>query len=266
MKNLRTIVASLSVIAVLMLPLAAPVSAADTGNYAGRPNTSTYDGECHWTIYGRVNNRMVLFGPHHCFGMGDNPPGTVIYGRTGIRLGVVADAPSFIEAADMGYMVLDDTQWPFYRNVIAVNGTDWTNTSKYPSATVSCANFLNGTLQNHTIKASYWTETNLYEGPFLGNIRSTGHVDKGSGNCDIRSSIPFDAGSRHIPSGAPVIDWTVGAGSGFVGDMTRCYGNCAPGVDMMFNSWRQAIIDLNNYWETRGTTYGAWFCSNTSCT
>jgi hypothetical protein len=243
-----------------MAALTSRALAVDAGNYAGRPNTATYDGSCHWTIYGKVNNRMVLFGPYHCFGSptGQKPSGSDIYGQFGSfesRLGFVAVPTADAIAADMGWMWLDNGSWLTIRNAIGRSGAYFLNTAKYPNSNLTCSNLLNGF---HYEEVTYWTETNGYEGPFTGLAH--GGEDHGSGNCLVATELPFESGSRHVPSGAPWIDPEYG-GSGFLGDTT----DTSDGF-MRFNSWRQAIIDLNTYELSHGVGAGAWFCSNASCT
>ena len=250
----------------------------DHSNYAGHttclnifPCDGDYDSSCHWTIYGRVDNRNVLFGPYHCFGSstGQVQSGGPIYNRDGVRLGVVAYPQTSQIAADMGWMWLDAGQVPFDKNEIPINGGSWSISQKYPNSTLTCANLLQGAsgpLGTHTMKASYWD--GVYQGPFSGTINSTGSAGDGSGHCVINTSVPFFSGTRHIPSGAPWLDASIG-GSGFLGGTTDCdpsHPSCGIGATMRFNSWRQAILDLNAYWQNHGTATGAWFCANDSCT
>jgi hypothetical protein len=250
----------------------APVAAYDHTNYAGRADTcprtdrycgGSFESSCHWTIYGKVNNEDVLFGPAHCFN--DDTvrwgPGQPVYNGSGVRLGVIAVAPSIVLAADMTWMWLDTGQKPFDKNEIPYRGGSWSISQKIPNSSLTCTNLLQGLPQNHTMRVSYWTSIDGYEGPYSGNDIATGSEDHGSGNCLIRNSVNWELGAKWIPSGAPWLDITIG-GSGFLGTTTQCYIACTAGADMMFNSWRQAIIDLNAY----STSGGAWFCANDACT
>jgi hypothetical protein len=265
----------------LLMTVFVPAALAyDHGNYAGHttclnitpcPHNGGYDDSCHWTIYGRVDNRNVLFGPWHCFGSptGQIGVGGAIYNRDGARLGVVAQPQSSQTLADMGWMWLDAGQVPVDKNEIPINGGSWSISQKVPNSTLTCTNLTNGSLGNHTLKVSYWD--GVYQGPFAGNVLNTPVENDGSGHCIVRTNVDFASGTRHVPSGAPWLDATIGGG-GFLGDTKDCYGTASecipdqPGGDMRFSSWRQAIIDLNNYWEVHGTTYGAWFCANDACT
>lgn len=249
----------------------------DHTNYAGRADTcsrlqpacgGTYDSSCHWTIYGKVNGSDVLFGPNHCFGNNTVAwgPGQPVYNGAGVRLGFIASAPSMAVNADMTWMWLDTGQKPFDKNEIMVNGGSWSISQKIPNSSLTCANLVNNTptspLYDDFFKVSYWTETYGYEGPFYGQQSlSYPSINYGNGRCLIATDTPFDAGSRHVPSGAPWLDSTIG-GSGFLGVSTDCTNpSCTFPAYIRFNSWRQAIIDLNNFYAG-----GAWFCANDACT
>jgi hypothetical protein len=84
---LRKMAAVLAAAVVSLSVLAAPVSAADTENYAGRLIQLTHGAICHGTGYGSVNGTKVLFAARHCNTGGSEP----VWGRNGLVIGYWAN-------------------------------------------------------------------------------------------------------------------------------------------------------------------------------
>jgi hypothetical protein len=233
--------------ALMLLSVAGPALAAgpDETNYAGRPMSGDWDTSCHTTIYGKVNNRPVLFYPHHCQEGGN----VIMTGSLGTRLGVTARTTQGAGVSDMGWIWLDEGVWPNTPNRVFIGGTSFYNTKKHPGASVGCDN-----VDGNSVRSGYHDTLSTPQGPWWGTVD---WVNNFSGvGCQVITTIPWNNGNRTIPSGAALVDWNAGE---FIGDG---WGHINQGgiEYTTYGVWRGAIRYVDDLW-----VGGAFFCDDAAC-
>ncbi len=280
-----------SVIAALAMvfAVAGPVSAYDHTNLAGNVisgrGTSVAtdpDGSvsgCMGTIYGKVNNNLVLFTARHCNQHDFNnaavqaPNGTML-GHWSNNAGNSTNY-SNIGQYDMSFIWLNVGQRPYIKNQIYrgnVAGNDfWTNTYSMPPASM-----LNSTnLQGNTVYRMQQEVGLNSTKPF---VSGPAGFAQGPGSSNMEPTIISNncLQTSGIDSGAPFMMY-MGSTLGYqlLGTGTATWGAvCWWAGDIpvlkydVATNWSQAIRDLNfwvlaNYGEGSG---GAYFCWDADCT
>lgn len=252
--------------------VAAPVSADDTRNHAGRTLTLTSadaeaDNEiaCQWAAYGKVNSQRVLFTANHCFSDKANAPrlenyydGRTIVDEDGRAHGTTPTSATQCSATyDLCYIYLLPGRWPSNPHQIFA-GRDslglfrWSTISTYQgSSDYDCnSNYLRVGQGVHEYQQDVQTGLQL---PYSGRV--TGY--QGSGWCALKTDIPASTTYRH--SGSPLMNCDYGGTCSLIGVGTWNEGG------MWYASARQGILAIDAYWQTRGFGSGAKFCTTAAC-
>lgn len=249
---MKRILISLLAVMLLATAFAAPVAADDTSYLAGKPTNGKGFGEgstCPGTAYGRVNGSMVLFVVRHC--NNNHISGLAKFGPSGESIGTIGYPPLGFNAAayDMAWIVLPSGQWPTYRNRVYVGNSYYDMDTEIPRGETACDDLS----FSDTMKTGY---SEFKSGPHWGPY--TGHANEEQGSnsasCWIGTNIVNDQGGEHIPSGAPLWDWShnslIGPALGNQNGYTT------------FTSWRTPMIRLREIYGTTDT----FFCANPACT
>jgi hypothetical protein len=271
----------LALVAGIMVTGARPVSAAYTGNLAGRPMGGYADAESHGqvgpngcmgTAYGRVNGYKVLFTAGHCEAdPNSGGPGAAVYAPDGSVLGWWGVNNTGAEQHDLAWVKLAGN-FPSNPNQIYRGdyGTvDWWTINGQPtkidggcgtgpSAYDNVALFQNWQLTTST--------TYVFRSGFgVGWGYFDGHQDS-TNFCTINTSILAPLWSNGTParsSGAPIIE--VGHAT-VMGISSHAFSQDGGATWYMnVTPLFEGMYAVNYYYTHNGYTQGAYLCYTASC-
>lgn len=240
-----------------------PPSEGGTILFPGRPlrDEGNVSSKCRVAAYGRVDNKLVIFLPNHCKDAHNEQPGAAAYtnGTTqkpgGVRIGVWGTSPASVEDNDLTYIILDAAWRPtsglnlIYRGNVA--GSDfWTMTSQ-PTPQDGCAGWVGANPKVYENFQRSLSSSTVFR---TGNVTSKRTVFDG---CELQTNLPYLGDNVCCPSGTPIVsdkDQHTLAGM-WKGQNGNLY----------FTSFYEGLLSLDLYWSTRGTRWGAWLCTTSSC-
>lgn len=238
-KKLLSVLASLAMVASLLAASATPVAAADTDNLAGRPYNGNAATECQGTIYGRVNNAMVLFTANHCRG---NRAGDPVYNKAGKRIGQWT-ASNAGNSGDLTWIVLDTGMYPASnRNYVTANGSTFVNRKTMPTVPCSALTFPRNMMH-------YWQPT--LANTYAYRLGSATGKDATGTYCTVKTNLSVHTGYKDSGS-LGVISQEA--------DVVFGVAWYEIGGKIVFGSWYQAIRDVD-----AAFTGTVKFCSDSDC-